>query len=108
MEVKAEPMNRRPRTATFPVVTVKLAEPRLPTIALNPGRSLSTASVLLFAGRNTLEVPIVAPSLSRRTIDTVVAILLGFTIATAVTKLVSSHVRVLVVLEVLASGTTAS
>src|SRR2546427_12781809 len=41
IEVKAAPPNRSPSTATFPKFTVKSADPRLPAIAPNPGRSLN-------------------------------------------------------------------
>jgi hypothetical protein len=54
-------MNRSPRTATFPVATLKSAEPRLPIMPAKPGRFLKTTPVLFLAGRKTLDVPIVAP-----------------------------------------------
>jgi hypothetical protein len=107
-EVNAAPLNRSPSTATFPTPTVKSADPRLPFIAAKPGRSLKIVVVLLFAASWTLEVPIVAPVASRRTMLTVVATELGFTIATDVTKPVSSQIRVLVVENAHDNGTTAS
>ena len=91
LEVNADPMNRSPSTATVPAVTVKSAEPCLPTIPDIPGRFLKTTAVLFRAGRGTLDVPMVLPATSRRTIDTTLATLLGLTIPTDVTQFVSSH-----------------
>jgi len=70
--VNAAPLNGSPSTATFPEVTVKSADPRLPAIAPRPGRLLRTRAVLLFAASATLEEPIAAPVASRTTIETVV------------------------------------
>jgi hypothetical protein len=108
IEVKADPLNRSPKTATFPDDSVKRADPRLPTIALNPGRALSTASVLPCGGKVTDEVPITFPALLTTVITTVVATPLGLTVATPVVKLVSSQMRVLEVAVAIEKGTTAS
>jgi hypothetical protein len=77
-------------------------------MAPKPGRSLKAIAVLLFAAKERAEVPIVAPDSSRTTIVTVVVSELGLTMATAVVKLVSSQMRVLVVDDAPESGTTAS
>jgi len=108
MDVNADPSNRNPRTATFPVVTVKVAEPRAPAMAANPGRLRNTDSVLLFASKGTVEVPRMFPAVSRTVIDTNVGTLLGLTSATAVVYFVSSQRRVALVAKLVDSGTTAS
>jgi len=73
MEVNAKPVKRNPITATFPLVAVKSAEPRLPAMPDKAGSVLNTASVLLFGCRKTAEVAMVAPVVSRSVIVTVVA-----------------------------------
>src|SRR5665213_2462761 len=108
MEVKAWLLKRRPSTATLPVVTLKTAEPRRPAMPAKPGKSRNTNSVLALGPRATLDVPTTLPAVSRAVIVTVVATELGFTIATAVTTLVSSKERVLLVNEAPDSGTTTS
>src|SRR5205823_196969 len=108
MDVIAAPLKRSPRTATFPMAAVKLAEPRLPDMGPNPGRSLKKNALLPFAGREMLVFPILAPVLSRTTIETDVDAELRLTTATPVLKAVSSQIRVLVVADMPDSGTTAS
>lgn len=92
--MNAVPLNRSPSTATVPDVTVKSAAPRLPAIPDKPGRLLRTSAILLFAASETLDPPSVSPFESLTVIETVVAAALGFTMATAVVKLVSSHMIV--------------
>ena len=108
MDVIADPLKRSPSTAIFPIAAVKLAEPRLPVIAPNPGRSLKKNAFLPFAGREMLAFPILVPVLSRTTIETDVDAELRLTTATPVLKAVSSQIRVLVVADAPDIGTTAS
>jgi hypothetical protein len=93
IEVMAGPSALSPSTATFPAATVKSAEPRLPAMAAKPRRSLKMTAVLAFAPNGTVEVPIRFPVVSRAAIETTVATGLGLTMATAVTRFVSSKIR---------------
>jgi hypothetical protein len=105
MDVTAVPPNRSPSTATFPkLFTVKSADPRRPAIAPNPGRSLNATATFLFAAKGIVALPTVTPWTSRTMTVTTVSSELGFTTATAVTKLVSSQMRVLVLEEMPESG----
>ena len=106
--MKAEAPARIPNTATLPLKTEKTADPRKPAIPPSPGRFRRITAVLALAASETLAVPIVLPRLSRTVMLTMVATELGFAIATAVVKLVSSQIGVFEVAEEIASGTTAS
>ena len=108
MDVIAGPLKRSPSTAIFPIAGVKLAEPRLPVIAPNPGRSLKKNAFFPFAGSEMLAFPTFIPVLSRTAMETDVDAELRLTTATPVAKAVSSQISVLVVADVLDSGTTAS
>jgi len=77
-------------------------------MAARPGRLLIIKAVLEFAPNGTVEVPIKLPAVSRPLIETTVARGLGLTMATAVTRFVSSKIKVLVVEDTPESGTTAS
>jgi hypothetical protein len=46
MDVNAKPLNRSPRAATFPIVTVKFTEPIAAPTLPSPGMFLSTSAVL--------------------------------------------------------------
>src|SRR5947199_276127 len=97
MDVNVALRNRSHNTATFPKATVKSAEPLLLVMAYKSGRSLRNTAILLFAAIGIPEIPMVAPRVSRTRIVTVVSTKLGLTMATAVTKFVSSQMRVLLV-----------
>src|SRR5512140_3168720 len=53
IDVKDVSRNLNPRTATFPLVTVNSAVPRLPTVLPKPGRSRKAIATLPFAGIET-------------------------------------------------------
>ena len=108
MEVKASPSKRSPSTATLPDETENCAEPRCPTMPLSPGRLRRVAAVLLLGGRAIEEVPMVLPFSSHSVTFTVLAVELGFTTDTAVTRVVSSQASVFDVTPAPDSGTTAS
>src|SRR5690349_16869133 len=91
IEVKATPLNRRPRTPTCAPVTENRALPCFPTTPLSPGRDRRAIAVLLNGASNTVEVPIAAPVLSIAEIKTVVERLPGLTIDTPEMYLVSSN-----------------
>src|SRR5689334_14161395 len=98
MDVNADAPKRRPNTETFPVETVNSAEPLDPAMPANPRKPRMAFSILLPAARPCVEVPMMFPLLSDTVIVTVVATLLGLTMATLVVKLpVSSQVSVLAV-----------
>ena len=65
MDVNAEPLNRSPRAATFPIVAVKSTEPIAPAILARPGMFLSTSAVLALGASGIVPVPRVFPWLSR-------------------------------------------
>jgi hypothetical protein len=108
MEVNANPLNRMPITEIVPVVAVKSAIPRFPTIPLKPGRECRYIPDILFTFIGREVVARVTPDVSRIVISTLIFRPLVLTIATAVLKSVSSQINVRVVEESSVSNTTAS
>ena len=88
--------------------TENCAEPRFPTIPPRPGKPRNVVAVLLLGARAIEEVPMVLPFWSYSFTATFTKLELVLTIATEVTKLVSSQVSVFEVAPASDKGTTAS
>jgi len=108
MEVNAVPSNRRPSTATLPEVASNSARPLSPTMPAKPGSVRSAASVFWCAGRFSADVPTMFPLLSQSVMEIDAATEPAFTIAMAVTCVVSSQANPAQLAFAFANGTTAS
>src|SRR5690242_17877671 len=62
------PVEAKSQYSDISMDAMKLAEPRLPAIAPNPGRSLKKKALLPFGGSEMLAVPMVVPVPSRTVI----------------------------------------